>query len=143
MERPLTTVGALIRNPDGHVLLIRTHKWRDRWGVPGGKLEYGESLADALNREVHEETGLNLTCSYWGPVQEAVNSPEFYRDAHFILLNFVSLTDDTHVTLNDEAQTHVWAAPEDALELDLNTPTRVLLEFYLANLPLETHLTCL
>ncbi len=143
MERPLATVGALICNPDGHVLLIRTHKWRDRWGVPGGKVKYGESLETALKREVLEETGLSLTCSYWGPVQEAVKSPEFYRDAHFILLNFVALTNDTHVTLNGEAQKHVWVTPEDALGFELNTPTRILLNFYLAHLPLEEHLTCL
>ena len=140
---PLATVGALIRRPDGQVLLIQTHKWRDSWGVPGGKLEYGETLQAALNREVLEETGLTLTKTYQGPVQEAVRSPEFYRDAHFILLNFIALTGDTVVTLNDEAQTYVWVTPEAALRFDLNTPTRVLLEFYLARLPLETQLTCL
>lgn len=140
--RPLTTVGALIRNPGGHVLLTRTHKWRDTWGVPGGKVEYGESLKTALEREVLEETGLVLTRSYWGPVQEAVESPEFYRGAHFILLNFIALAEDTQVTLNDEAQQYVWVTPEEALTYDLNTPTRVLLEFYRSHLPLE-HLTCL
>lgn len=146
MEQPLTplaTVGALIRRPDGYVLLIQTYKWRDTWGVPGGKVEYGETLKSALEREVLEETGLMLTQIYWGPVQEAVRSPEFYRDAHFILLNFIALTDDTTVTLNDEAQRYVWVTPEDALSRELNTPTRALLTFYLAHLPLETQLRCL
>ena len=143
MERPLTTVGALIRRPDGHVLLIQTHKWRDTWGVPGGKVEYGETLRAALNREVLEETGLVLTQSYWGPVQEAVQSPEFYKDAHFILLNFVALTEDSDVTLNNEAQRYVWVTPKTALNYDLNTPTRALFTFYLAHLPVETQLRCL
>ena len=150
MKQPLTplatvlaTVGALIRRPDGQVLLIRTHKWRNTWGVPGGKLEYGETLKGALEREVLEETGLVLTQSYWGPVQEAVQSPEFYKDAHFILLNFIALTESTEVTLNDEAQAYVWVAPETALGYDLNTPTRVLLTFYLTHLPVETQLRCL
>ena len=139
----LATVGALIRRPDGQVLLIRTHKWRDTWGVPGGKLEYGETLKDALEREVLEETGLTLTRSYWGPVQEAVQSPEFYKDAHFVLLNFIALTENTEVTLNDEAQRYVWVTPETALSYDLNTPTRTLVEFYQSHLPLETQLRCL
>ena len=135
-------MGALAVAPDGRVLLIRTHKWRDLWGVPGGKLEYGETLKAALAREFLEETGLTLGTIYWGPVQEVVRSPEFYKDAHFILLNFVALTESTKVTLNDEAQMHVWTKPEDALTMNLNTPTRVLVQFYLAHLPLEG-LTCL
>ena len=143
MTYPLATVGALVRRPDGRVLLIRTHKWRDTWGVPGGKIDYGETMKAALEREFLEETGLRLTRIFWGPVQEAVNSPEFHKDAHFILLNFVALTDDEHVTLNDEAQEHVWTPPEDALTYNLNTPTRRLLEFYLSHLPLEDKLLCL
>jgi ADP-ribose pyrophosphatase YjhB (NUDIX family) len=135
-------VGALAVAPDGRVLLIRTHKWRGLWGVPGGKLEYGETLKAALTREFREETGLTLGTIYWGPVQEAVRNPEFYKDAHFILLNFVALTESTAVTLNDEAQAHVWATPEDALTMNLNIPTRALVQFYLNHLPLEG-LTCL
>lgn len=142
MTYPLATVGALVRRPDGRVLLIRTHKWRDSWGVPGGKINYSETMEAALKRELLEETGLSLTHMYWGPVQEAVESPEFYRDAHLILLNFVALTDDTAVTLNDEAQEFAWTTPEDALTYDLNTPTRRLLEFYQTHLPLE-NLPCL
>lgn len=135
-------MGALAVAPDGRVLLIRTHKWRGLWGVPGGKLEYGETLKAALTREFSEETGLALGRIYWGPVQEAVRSPEFYKDAHFILLNFVALTESTEVTLNDEAQAHHWTMPEDALTMNLNTPTRALVQFYLTHLPLEG-LTCL
>ena len=139
----MATVGALLQAPDGRVLLIQTYKWRNSWGVPGGKIEYGESIKEALRREVLEETGLNLTHIYWGPVQEAVRNPEFYKTAHFILLNFIALTTNTHVTLNDEAQAHIWVTPEKALTFDLNAPTRVLLEFYRVHLPLEAHLTCL
>lgn len=139
---PLTTVGALAVSPDGRVLLVKTHKWRDSWGVPGGKVAYGETLKAALQREFLEETGLSLSDIHWGPVQEAVRSTEFYRDAHFILLNFVALTQSTTVTLNDEAQAHVWMTPEAALELPLNTPTRNLVQFYLGHRSLD-ELTCL
>ena len=124
-------MGALVVSPEGRVLLVQTHKWRGSWGVPGGKVEYGETLERAVRREFLEETGLTLGTIYWGPVQEAVRSPEFYQDAHFVLLNFIALTETTTVTLNDEAQAHVWVSPEDALDMPLNTPTRVLVQFHL------------
>jgi ADP-ribose pyrophosphatase YjhB (NUDIX family) len=130
MNYPLATVGALVINPAGQCLLIRSHKWHDTWAVPGGKIDYGETMTQALKREFLEETGLSLTRLFWAPVQEAVNSSEFYKPAHFILLNFIAHSEQVDVTLNDEAQAYAWLNLEDALTYDLNTPTRRLLEFY-------------
>lgn len=130
---PLVTVGALIVGPSGRVLLVRTHKWGDRWGVPGGKVDLGETLLAAVHREVREETGLELDEVVWGPVQEAVDHPEFHRPAHFVLLNFVARARGEEVALNDEAQAHAWCTPEEAARLDLNAPTRALLEHYVAH----------
>ena len=78
-EYPLVTVGALVVGPSERVLIIQTHKWKGMWGVPGGKIEYGETVEQALRREFLEETGLTLTDIYQGPVQEAVESLEFYK----------------------------------------------------------------
>ena len=58
---PEPTVGALIFNPEGKLLLMRSHKWRDKYVVPGGHIELGEHIEDALKREVKEETGLDVT----------------------------------------------------------------------------------
>jgi len=127
---PLATVGVLVVGPSGRVLLIRTRKWKDRWGVPGGKIAYGERMADAARRELREETGLAIRDLRWAPVQEAVRSPEFHRPAHFVLLNYVARSDSEAVTLNEEAQAHAWVTVEEALGMDLNRPTRVLVEHY-------------
>ena len=133
LRYPLATVGALIVGPDGRVLVIRTHKWGDRWGVPGGKVDWGESLLDAVHREVREETGLSLEDVRWGPIQEAVSHPEFHRDAHFVLVNVVARASSSTVTLNDEAQAYAWCTPAEAAALELNEPTRRLLEHYRAH----------
>src|SRR5208283_5235208 len=42
-QPPLATVGGLIFNEAGEVLMIRTHKWSNLWGIPGGKIKWGES----------------------------------------------------------------------------------------------------
>jgi len=129
---PLVTVGALIVGPSGRLLLIRTHKWGDRWGVPGGKVDLGESLLAAVHREVREETGLALTDVVWAPTHEAIDHPQFHRPAHFVLLNFVARATGEDVALNDEAQAHAWVTPAEALAMDLNAPTRALVEHYAA-----------
>ena len=126
-SRPIATVGALIHDGNGRVLLVRTHKWGDRWGIPGGKIERGESSTDALHREIHEETGLTLCDIEFALVQDCIDSPEFHRPEHFLLLNYVARATTTAVTLNEEAEEFRWLLPAEALALNLNQPTRILL----------------
>lgn len=128
---PLPTVGALIFNDAGKVLMIRTHKWSDRWGIPGGKIEWGEASEDALRREVREETALEITQVRFEMVQDAIHPPEFHRDAHFLLLNYSCLAPGNQtVRLNEEAEDYRWVTPEAAGQMDLNLPTRKLLEHW-------------
>jgi len=127
---PLVTVGALLVSPSERVLLIRTHKWRGLWGVPGGKIEHGETLAAAITREILEETGLTLAEIRWAPVQEAINSGEFYKPSHMILLNFVTRCTSEAVVLNEEADAFAWLTVGEALDYPLNTPTRHLVRYY-------------
>ena len=126
--RPVPTVGALIYNALGQVLMVRTDKWSGKWGIPGGKIEYGESSEDALRREVAEETNLHINDIEFVLVQDCIDSAEFYRPEHFILLNYTCRCDgETDVTLNEEAQAFCWVNENEALALDLNQPTRTLL----------------
>ncbi|MDR9392354.1 MAG: NUDIX domain-containing protein [Trueperaceae bacterium] len=133
--RPLATVGALVLDPQGRGLFVRTAKWRDTWGVPGGKIEPGEAILDAVLRELFEETALVVRDVRWAPTLEAVRSPAFFTDAHFVLLNMTARTDDpSPLALNDEAQEAGWWPPRDALlHLDLNAPTRALVRHVLAH----------
>ena len=125
---PIPTVGALIFNARGEVLMIRTHKWSDRWGIPGGKIKTNETALDALRREVREETGLELRDICFTLVQDCIEPPEFYKKSHFLLLNYTAEATSTDVVLNDEAETYRWVTPDEAAGLDLNGPTRILLD---------------
>ncbi|HMP82418.1 MAG TPA: NUDIX domain-containing protein, partial [Verrucomicrobiota bacterium] len=100
---PIVTVGGLIFDGAGKVLMIRTHKWSNLWGIPGGKVKWGEPCEDALRREIKEETNLDITDIRFVIVQDCIHSKEFYRDAHFVLLNYTCrCSGSTEVTLNDE-----------------------------------------
>lgn len=125
---PVVTVGALIFNEAGEALMIRTQKWSNLWGIPGGKIKWGETSEAALLREIKEETDLDITDIRFVLVQDCIHSKEFYRDAHFVLLNYTARATGTQkVTLNDEAREFRWLPLAAASALPLNSPTRILL----------------
>ena len=127
---PIPTVGALIVGPDKKLLMVHTVKWSGLWGIPGGKIKGGESSEDALRREILEETGLPLKKVEFALVQDCILSKEFYKPAHFVLLNYIAHTSETKVTLNAEADEYRWCTLEECYQLNLNTPTRFLLDWY-------------
>ena len=128
-EPPLATVGALIFNASNEVLMIRTHKWSGKWGIPGGKIKRGESSLAALRREIKEETALNITDIEFVLVQDCISSREFYRDAHFVLLNYTCkcVAKNPRVVLNEEAREFQWLPLAQAKKLNLNRPTKILI----------------
>ena len=127
--QPVVTVGALIFDAGGRVLMIRTHKWSNLWGIPGGKTKFGETSEAALRREIKEETDLDIEDIRFVLVQDCIHSPEFYRDAHFVLLNYTCrCVGPSAVRLNEEAVEFRWMEVEQAADLPLNEPTRILLE---------------
>ncbi len=127
---PVATVGALLRDDDGRILMLRTHKWSGKWGIPGGKIRRGESSMDALRREVYEETALAITDIRFVMAQDCIDSGEFERPAHFLLLNYVAHVSGhaPPVTLNEEAEEARWMSFDEAWTMNLNQPTRILLE---------------
>jgi len=128
LAMPIATVGGLIVHDDGEILLVRTAKWSGKWGTPGGKIDYGETMEQAFVREVEEETGLALTDPEVVLVQDAVFSPEFHTKKHFLLVNLRGRVHTKAVRLNYEAEAYAWVTPEAALTMELNEPTRVLIE---------------
>lgn len=125
---PISTVGALVFNRAGEVLMIRTHKWSDLWGIPGGKIKWGESSEDALRREIKEETNLEVKNIEFVLVQDCIRSKEFYRDEHFVLLNYTcQCVGKPDVRLNEEGREFRWVSVKGALKMPINQPTRILL----------------
>ena len=127
---PVATVGGLIRDEAGNVLLVKTRKWSGLYGIPGGKIDYGETMENAFIREAREETGLAIGEVRFVLNQDCVEHPEFHRPRHFILVNYSASVKGVRppVKLNHEADEFAWVAAERALEMPLNGPTRVLIE---------------
>jgi ADP-ribose pyrophosphatase YjhB (NUDIX family) len=128
MEKPRVAVGALIFAGD-HVLLVRSRKWHNKYILPGGHVEFGERLTDAVKREVREETGLIVDDVEYVEYCEVIDSNEFWTPhIHFVGHNFTCHVKEGHFKLNEEAQAYVWCSLQKALELDLVPVTRHTIE---------------
>lgn len=130
---PEPTVGALIINNQGKILLARSHKWFDKYTLPGGHIEVGETMAEAVKREVKEEVGLDVEVEDMLLMQEAIFAPEFYKKKHFIFIDFSCKSEDENVKLDQkEIQEYIWVYPGAAYNLKLDSFTRKTIDRYLA-----------
>ncbi|MGQ0832118.1 MAG: NUDIX hydrolase [Microthrixaceae bacterium] len=114
--RPIVAVAAVVVDDD-RLLLVRRGRGPAAgfWSVPGGRVELGETLAEAVTRELREETGLEGVC---GPLLgwvERIGDPE-----HFVILDFeVTLVGDDELTAGDDAAEAEWVALYDVTERPL------------------------
>ena len=131
---PKVAVGILIIAPDGEILLIDSHKWEGQKSLPGGKLDFGESLEDCARRETLEETGLHLEKVEFAIFSEGAKPEGFFREDHFINFNYLGYLKSNEekkcVILNEEGQNYSWVTVDLAREQPLNVFTRKIVDWY-------------
>lgn len=128
---PEPVVGAFIFNGEGKLLLMKSHKWSDLHVVPGGHVEIGETIVEALKREVKEETNLDVVDPEFICFWEFIQGEEFHEKKHMIFLNHKVTAINSDIILNNEGQEYLWVSPKDALKLPLEHYTRMTIEEYL------------
>ena len=126
MKYPELTVSAIIFNVHNEVLLCRSHKWDNKYVIPGGHVEYGEKLENALKREILEETGLNIHSIKLIGIKECFYNNTHYKDRHFLFMDYTCMTDTVEVTLNNEAEEYIWSKLSDLHTYELGGFTESL-----------------
>lgn len=117
---------------DKEILLVKTHKWGNRYSIVGGKVRRNERLQEALLREVKEETGLNAEVGKHIVTFDQFENSGYYRSGvqHIFVDNVVKVR-SKRVELNEEAQDYIWALPSEALsQLDIEPNARETIELY-------------
>jgi len=128
---PESTAGALIFNPEGKIFLAKSHKWKDKYVVPGGHIELGEKIKDALKREIKEETGIDIYDIEFICFHEFIFDKAFWKKRHFIFFNYACKTNSKEIKLNSEAESYIWVSINEALNLPIDPYTKKTIEEYL------------
>ena len=127
-----TIAVALLRNDRDELLLCKMAEDRGvfpgQWGLPGGGLEPGERMVDALAREMREELGIeieNIEPAFFKDGRhEKIFADGSKKSVYMIFLVFHCTAASEPIRLNDEFTEYRWVRQGDLADLDLNTETR-------------------
>lgn len=114
-ERPIVGVGGIVIGPAG-VLLVRRGQppLAGEWSLPGGGVEVGETLADALKREVREEAGLEIEV---GPLLDVFDRIHLDADGrveyHYVLIDYLCRPIGGTLCCGTDAADARWVASAD------------------------------
>lgn len=121
------TVRGIIKNENNEILIVKRHPKSktdpEMWELPGGKVEKGEHFADALVREIKEETNLDVNV---GDFAEAVQN-DYMHKRTVQLMMYLDDVEGT-VKISDEHTDWMWASLEKIKGLEISTSLKKVLE---------------
>ena len=127
--RVVLIIRAIILNERNKVLLIKRSEddrySPGRWEFPGGKLEEGENVTEALRKEIFEETGLQMTTSSTlvHSESEVLTSGPYKGLVYVVLVGLAKVADDK-VRLSEEHSDYVWVNYESISEYKITDITK-------------------
>jgi len=130
---PRAAVGALVIK-DSAVLLVKRGKApsNGKWAIPGGSIELGETLQQAAEREILEETGIRIKA---GKPVYTFDFIEYDGQGairfHYIIVDLAAQYLEGELIPGDDAAQAAWISFDDLGSLDMNTTTRTFLAEYL------------
>ena len=117
-SHPQLAVSAAIFR-DGKILLVRRARspGKGLYSLPGGRVEFGESLHTALHREVDEETSLKIDIVGLAGWREVL--PETSAGGHYLIMSFAARWIGREPVLNEELDDFRWQTPDGLGDLKL------------------------
>lgn len=126
---PRVAVGAIIFKDD-NVLLVkrRNPPAQGLWAIPGGKVRWGETLEQALKREIREETGLEIAIERLVKIVEFLPDRQSNNAYHYIILDFLARVTHGEMKAGDDALQIGWFDKQQVRRLNATQSTKELLQ---------------
>jgi ADP-ribose pyrophosphatase YjhB (NUDIX family) len=124
----MCAVGAIVIDK-GAILLVKRDREpaKGQWSLPGGRVERGESLREAVVREVREETGIDVDVEgLIGIAERIVRDDDGDIEFHYVILDYVATARSTAVKAGDDVSEARWVPVGEMADMHL---TAGLLEF--------------
>ncbi len=129
MNRPLVAVGGLVKQgKEDKFLLVRRSKPpnMDSWAIPGGKVEFGETLQEALKREIMEETGLLVE-----PTELLALIQIMKEGYHYVIMDFICDIKGGSLGASSDAKEAKFFSLSEIRGLDTSPTTLDMIERYM------------
>ncbi len=129
-ERPILAAGGVVIQ-DGRVLLTRRGQppLEGRWSIPGGIVELGETIADAVVRELKEETGIRVRVLELIEIYEKVARDEMgAAQYHFVILDYRCEFVEGTASAGGDAVEAMWATEEQLESLGLTVAAKRVIQ---------------
>jgi len=126
--QPIVGVGAVILH-EGRMILVRrgVEPGKDQWSIPGGAVELGEKIRDAVLREAKEESGLDIEIVVDRPM-DAVDSifkdKNQHLEYHYVLMQFLARPKSGTLKHGGDVLDAKWVPLEEVEKYDLTTSFR-------------------
>jgi mutator protein MutT len=127
---PVVGVGGVVIDGDRVLLIRRAHPPRQgEWSLPGGKVELGEELEDAVRRELREETGLEVTVGRLVELFDRVHRDEAGRVRyHFVIADYLCGRAGGALRPGDDASDVAWVTRQELAAYGVNAHAAAVIE---------------
>jgi len=133
MPTHIVAAAGVVENEKGEILLVKTY--HGGWVFPGGQVEVGENLIEAVIREIKEESGINVTVNKLFAISSNTATNKGYNGIEIVptkvMMDFICTFIDGELCISDENSESCWVKKDEVLDMITAPAIRKRFQAYL------------